>query len=523
MVMAEPGIAQQRSGTAQIVSLPAPVGGWNTRDAIDSMAPEDAIQIDNMFPDIGRVQLRGGYQTYVAASIGSDNVETLAALQVGSAERFACATNSKWYNITNGGSPVDITGGATITVDRWQTTIFADSGAPTAPTLLMVNGTNAPLKWTGTGNVAAWVPTGPTIANLIGVHAFKNRVFAWEKDSRDFWYGALGAIPGALTRFPLSGIRGAQGNLLFMATWTRDGGAGPDDYAVFVTDGGFVIVYQGTDPSIATAWTIVGVYQIPRPLGIRAWANVLGDVLIATEADYVFLSDAIQAAGLITQATKLAGAMREAAPRYRGNYGWQVTVHARGNKILCSVPIETNAQYEQHVINTQTRAACRFTGWPMRCMAVFAGDLYGGTLGKVYKLDIGRADDADGTPTAIAVRVKTAFTNFETPRLKHVTAVRPLLRVSETLTASYTLAVDFADKDGSVVSSIGTPAAVPLWDVALWDSAYWSLEATAVPSRRWQMLGGRGSDFSVGLTVNIRDQKLEWLSTDYLVEAAARI
>lgn len=522
--MAEGGIAVQRSGPAQILSLPGPVGGWNTRDAVDTMPPEDAIQLDNLFPAVGKVELRGGYEDYVSSGIGSDDVETLATLQVGSTEYFVACTDNKVYEITNGGAPADRTGAATITVDRWQTTVFAASSAPDAPTLLMVNGTNAPLQWTGSGNVAAWAPTGPTIANLIGVHVFKNRVFAWEKNSRDFWYSALGAFTGAFTRFPLSGIRGGQGNLLFMATWTRDGGAGPDDYAVFVTDAGSVIVYAGTDPSLAASWQIVGVYQIPRPLGIRAWANVLGDLLIATESDYIFLSEALQKAGVTTEATKLAGAMSAAAALYRSNYGWQVVVHPRGNKILSNVPLETNAQYEQHVINVQTRAACRFTNWPMRCFAVFNGNLYGGGDGKVYRLDQGRSDDATSGNTAIPVRAKTAFTDFGAPgRLKRVTAIRALLRVSETLTATYTLAVDFADKDGAVVASTGSAASSPAWDDPLWDVAYWSEETQATAQRRWRMLGGRGSDFSVGLTVDVKNQALEWLSTDYLLESAGRI
>lgn len=523
--MAEAGIAVQRSGTAQIVSTAGPIGGWNTRDAIDGMAAEDAIQLDNLFPAVGKCELRGGYEDYVSSGIGSDNVETLGTLVVGSTEHFWCATDAKIYEITNGGSPADRTGAATITVDRWQWTVFADSTAPTAPTLLLVNGTDQPLKWTGSGNVASWSPTGPTVTSLIGVHVFKNRVFAWEKNSRDFWYGDVGQIPGTMVRFPLSGIRGAQGNLLFMATWTRDGGAGPDDFAVFVTDAGSVIVYAGTWPGGGTAtWNLVGVYQIPRPLGIRAWANVLGDLLIATESDYVLLSEALAKAGVVTEATKMAGAVTAAAALYRSNYGWQVLVHPRGQKIICNVPLQTNAQYHQHVINTQTRAGCRFTGWDFRCFAVFNGNLYGGGSGKVYRCDEGRVDDATGSAVAIQVRAKQAFTAMGAPgRVKRVTAVRPLLRVSETLTATYTLAVDYADKDGATVASAGSASSSPAWDDPLWDVAYWSLETQAAVQRKWRMLGGRGAAFSVGITVDIKNQALEWLSTDYLVEAAGRI
>ena len=44
-----------------VASLPAPVGGWNARDALANMAPTDAVTLDNLFPGVSSVMLRGGY------------------------------------------------------------------------------------------------------------------------------------------------------------------------------------------------------------------------------------------------------------------------------------------------------------------------------------------------------------------------------------------------------------------------------------------------------------------------------
>jgi hypothetical protein len=473
-----------------------------------------------MVPTVGKVELRKGFEDYVSGSIGSDNVEMLAALKVGATEYFVCGTNNKIYEITNGGAPADRTGAAVITTDRWQWSVFAASAAPTAPNLLMCNGTDQPLLWTGAGNVAAWSPTGPTVANLIGVHVHKNRVYVWEKNSRDFWYSSLGAFTGAFTRFPLSGIRGGQGNLLFMATWTRDGGNGPDDYAAFVTEAGNVIIYSGTDPGVAASWQLVGVYTIPRPLGIRCWQNVLGDLAIATDSDIVFLSEAIQEGGVTTNATKLSGAMRTASATYRTNYGWELMLHPRGERLYCNVPITTNSVYHQYVVETQTRGVCRFTGWNMRCFGLFAGNLYGGGSGKVYRLDIGRSDDADGTPTAIELRARTAFYSLGTAGQKQVTASRLLMKVSETLTAGYRMSIDFSDTEPTALSSTGTGGVSPVWDTALWDSSYWETQVTSSTARGWRAVGGRGTDFSLGIYANVREQAVEWLSTDYMVAPA---
>ena len=45
---------------ANVASLPPPVGGWNARDALANMAPTDAVTLDNLFPGVSSVTLRGG-------------------------------------------------------------------------------------------------------------------------------------------------------------------------------------------------------------------------------------------------------------------------------------------------------------------------------------------------------------------------------------------------------------------------------------------------------------------------------
>ena len=45
---------------AQPESVPAPIKGWNTRDALTSMDPLDAVQLDNWYPDASGLNLRNG-------------------------------------------------------------------------------------------------------------------------------------------------------------------------------------------------------------------------------------------------------------------------------------------------------------------------------------------------------------------------------------------------------------------------------------------------------------------------------
>ena len=51
---------QVQGTTARVASIPAPVGGWNARDSLANMAPTDAVVLENMFPNVSNVVLRGG-------------------------------------------------------------------------------------------------------------------------------------------------------------------------------------------------------------------------------------------------------------------------------------------------------------------------------------------------------------------------------------------------------------------------------------------------------------------------------
>jgi len=60
---------------ANVASLPAPVGGWNARDSLANMAPTDAVTLENFFPGVASVNLRGGYSKHATGLPGQ--VETL--------------------------------------------------------------------------------------------------------------------------------------------------------------------------------------------------------------------------------------------------------------------------------------------------------------------------------------------------------------------------------------------------------------------------------------------------------------
>lgn len=80
-----------RKRVTQIQTLPAPIGGWNARDALATMPITDAIVLDNFFPDTNEVRLRKGFETHVTTGIGSTDVETLAEFNAGTTRKLLAA------------------------------------------------------------------------------------------------------------------------------------------------------------------------------------------------------------------------------------------------------------------------------------------------------------------------------------------------------------------------------------------------------------------------------------------------
>src|SRR5690242_9013303 len=83
-------------------SVPAPVKGWNTRDAITTMDPLDAVQLDNWYPDASGLSLRNGFIQF-AFGLGVTSVKTLAEYNVGATRKLIAGCGGRLLDISNGG------------------------------------------------------------------------------------------------------------------------------------------------------------------------------------------------------------------------------------------------------------------------------------------------------------------------------------------------------------------------------------------------------------------------------------
>ncbi len=387
---------------SRATSLPPPVGGWNTLDALADMPTEDAVTLDNWFPDADRVSVRRGYVAWVTGFPAA--VETLMPYQPpsGATQLFAAAGTAIYDATAPGAVGAAVVSGQTNA--RWQWAQMTTAGGHF---LFACNGADTPQVWDGS-TWANTTITGPTVDNLAWVNIHQRRMWVGEVDSLRGWYLAPNAIGGAATFFDFTGLASLGGSLLGLGTWTRDGGSGPDDLAVFLTTEGEALIYAGNDP--ASNWALVGIFRLGRPLGRRCMIRAGAELMVMTDLGFVSLSDVLpvdraqQSAAAFSR--KINPTVVSQARTYFADFGWQAFLYPSSNMAIFNVPnFGTNQQY---VFNTITRAACRFVGVDAKCWGLLGNSAYFGGTNAVYLFDSG-VTDADAAVDAMAVQAFNPF------------------------------------------------------------------------------------------------------------------
>ena len=439
------------------VPIPPPIGGWNARDALVAMPPQDAVVLDNWVPRSSFVELRRGYVQQVTGFAAA--VETLLPYRGGAAgaDKLFAASGGNLYDVsTAGGLGAAVLSG--LTSNRWNYSAFANSaGAWT----IACNGADAPIGC----NVGTWaaLPTlsgtsGPitlTPANLFNVFSHAGRLYYLEKNSLRVWNPAAGAVGGACTLLDLSSVFNKGGRLVCGAAWSYEMGNVANEFIVFMTDQGQVAIYQGIDPTNAATFSIVGVYDLAPPLGPRALAKFGGDLAVVTTDGVIPLSKALtmdrsQFEG-VALTNKIGPAFSAAAKAYSGNYGWQGLLYAGtatsnlttsivGSLAIFNVPLSTLGTSMQFVLNVLTGAWSRFTNINAFCWEIVNGGVYFGGAAGVYQWDQGASDNGVG----IVGDVLGAYSAHGQPgRQKDYKAIRPLLNASPLAQPALTVCVDY--------------------------------------------------------------------------------
>lgn len=461
-------------------SYPFPVGsgGWNAFDPLSQMPATDAIVMDNLFPNQGSTDLRTGFESW-ATGLGGGAVESLYEWGGATSKKLIAAAGGKFWDVTLKAAGTQIAAG--YTSNRWQAINFKGR-------LILANGADAPQDYDGAAVTApAW--TGPTLNKLIQVNAYRNRVYFVEKDTAKVWYGGVDAVAGALTDFDLSAAGQLGGSLMLTATWTQGTQTGSNEFFVAVMDTGEALIYTGANPGAAD-WEIIGRFKLGLPMGRRAAFKVGAQLLLITNTGVEDFSTILQV-GIENAGTaiskKITNAYKQNIAVYGNIFGWEGIYYPKGTRLIVNVPRIVNNTQDQYVMNTTSRAWCRFMGQNANCWAVLSGNLYfGGNDGKVYHADYGQSDNGAN----INGYLKTAFSYLggDPSRVKRLQMLRAVILADAIVSPAFGVSINF-DSDDSVngVPTIGSSGGT-LWDEGFWDLSDWG--ESFVVNDEWSSIDG---------------------------------
>ncbi len=490
-------------------SITAPVGGWDTENALADMPEINAVVLDNFFPNTDSVELRKGFTEWSTGMTG--NVETLMqyAKTDGTSEFYA-VNDGNVYNISSigeVGSP-EVSG---LTNSRFQ---YINFGNAAGSFLIAVNGEDTPLLYNGT----TWSNTaisgvGLTEDNIVWINNHQNRLWFGEKDSLDAWYLDATTISGTATLFPLGGIAKLGGYIVGMGTWTRDSGEGSDDVAIFVTSNGEAIIYAGTDPSDILTWSLIGVFRIGKPIGRRGIIKAGADLVLITQdgfvtAQSILMTDRSQSQK-VAISTQINSAVNKAVRQYSGLFGWEAFIYPQGTMLIFNIPQGGN-KYHQYIFNTLTGKPCRFIGINANTFCLYGDNaFFGGVDGKVYKFDDGLNDNgsnivADAIPAFSYFGSKGNVKSFKLADLLLISDGSPVIDIE--------LNTDFQIKQ-SVANPIPIETTAGLWDSGLWDSGLWGQNETVFSG--WRGITGIGRAASLRLRIVSKIFNLKWVATNF--------
>lgn len=511
--------------TADSLSLPAPVGGLNTRDPVSVMPVNYAINLTNCIPTPEGISVREGYRVRNTGLPGY--VESLASYYsvAGGSDKLFAWSNNAVYDVTVPsavGAP-DVAG---FTNSKWTTVNF---GTPGGQYLICANGVDNVQHYDGT----TWVswstvvsPTAPGQISGVPVNTLnrpimhQRRLWFVQENSTKAWYLPINSIGGAAAVMDFGALFPRGGRLMSLSSMSTDSSQGVSSLLVAVSENGDMVIFEGTDPSNASTWYVKGTWKLGAPATEKCLYQFGGDVLymsvdglmplstyMQTTTTQVALSDTIQKT--LSQLSVAQGALS----------GWQLHDVLSKNLLVLNVPQINPMNNLQFIYNTITKGWALFTGWPAQCWATLNGATFFGGFQQVCSAFTGYKDGAgaDGqgglTYTASAQQAFTYGSDTARARQKHVTMARLNIR-SESTSPNMFLAVN-ADFSTAVPTAVGSavPVLTSLWDVDKWDQGTWGGQINSYNA--WQTVTAYGYCFSVIVSISVQAATV-WDSTDFV-------
>jgi hypothetical protein len=509
---------------SDIVSVPAPIGGWNVRDPLPSMQPIYAPQLDNCFCLPSEIQVRKGYTVH-ATFTGS--CQTLLEYNAanGSQSLYAAVNNAgacSIYDVTSAGA-VGAAKVSGLTSAIFKQSHFATSGGNFS---YFINGSDAPVLYDGTTwrsittSSTPYAITGVTPSSFSDVVSHKRRLWFVQKSTLACWYLPTDQVAGAAVKFDFAPIFKKGGYITKIDTWSLDAGQGLDDYFVVFTSEGEVAVYSGTDPASASTWSLTGVFLIGSPTGSGHTVKYGGDLLIINKDGIAQMSKSLMSSRVNTwlQLTdKIQPQIAQDTTSYAANTGWDISLYFPQNMLIVNVPISSTQSY-QYVMNTISGGWSRWTNIPAKCWYNSNDILYFGANGYVGRAWNGQNDNG----ADVIADILPAYQNFgSNSRLKRWSLGRILFGADGNASYGARMEMDFNLNPSAVDAPTVLDLPVAMYGTAKYDEAVYG--GQILIRKQWKNLSGMGYWGSLHIKIKTNQADVRFYSYDMNIETGGNL
>lgn len=510
--------------TSQIITVPAPIGGWNVRDPLPMMEPQYGPVMDNVFCLPSELMVRKGYSQWATFTGICKTLLEYNPLN-GVQKMYAAVDNAgsvSIYDVSSTGA-VGAAKVSGLTGAKFKQASFATSGGNFA---YYVNGADNAILFDGTtwysvtSVSATYAITGPSDTHFSDVISHKRRLWFVPKSSMSCWYLPTDQIAGAAVKYDFAPIFVRGGYITKINTWSLDAGTGLDDYFVIFTSEGEVAVYTGTDPASASTWSLQGVFYIGSPTGTGHTCKFGGDLLIINKDGIAQMSKSLMSSRVNTwlQLTdKIQPQLAQDTTTYADNADWDLLLYPPQNMLMVNIPISSSQSY-QYVMNTISGAWARWTGLPAKCW-YFSNDLlYFGADGFVGLAWDTQADNG----AEIVADVVPAYQNYgASSQLKFWSLARILVGASSNFSYGTRMELDFnlSIKDFSTPSVVQLPTAI--YGTALYGSSVYGGQIQV--KKVWANVSGMGYWGSLHIKMKTKFADVRLYSYDLTIAAGGNI
>ena len=463
---------------SEIKNFSAPVGGWASVNSFASVNANTALILKNLVPSQNSSKVRGGSEV---ACVVTGSVMTLMSYNDGAIVKLLAAAAGKVYEI-----PVSVNFGAKRKVRpeellstaielatgkqsaAWQYVSMAN--AADAVKLVCVNGFDGMHVYDG-ATFVRHIPTTNDKLTFNNITEFKGRLWCTDQGSSIVYYGdVLSNTPANMIAFPVGPFLRKGGSITLIDSMSVDGGSGPDDYLVMISDRGEILVWRGIDP--ADDFQLVGVFNKAKPLGFRCLKKMGTDLVYFSETGPEYLSDLLPAAGTVS---KMSVPIRTEFERviFENHlaFGWDFVLYSRRGWVLFNIPIVAPSEMHQYVLNLETQTWFEITDWNAQCWVQHGSYIvFGDPNGNIVVADYGQNDRGN----AINVDYMQSWSEFETASKKKFNMAQMTIKSNTKPEIMVDIMVNYEEVMPENIPAFGQKAVSSPWDISPWNISPWS-------------------------------------------------